>query len=87
MEKLLHLLYLITARADNEWALSEIDPMHPDLPRRLLRQRELNERTGRLLTARTIRGSRRFERVLPVACMHSPALLPPQQGLLTRSTF
>ncbi len=31
------------------WAMSEIDPLHPDVPRIVLRQHELQETLDRLL--------------------------------------
>ncbi len=31
------------------WAMREIDPLHPDVPRILLRQRELQETLDRVL--------------------------------------
>ncbi len=31
------------------WAMREIDPLHPDLPRIVLRQRELQDTLDRLL--------------------------------------
>lgn len=42
---ILNLVYVMTARAFYDWALREIDPLHPDLPRLVLRQHELDERT------------------------------------------
>lgn len=46
--KVLELLHLTFARAWYRWALREIDPLHPDVPRILLRQRELAERAQRI---------------------------------------
>jgi hypothetical protein len=37
--EILELLYLMTARALTGWALREIDPLHPDLPKLVLRQK------------------------------------------------
>jgi Arc/MetJ family transcription regulator len=45
--EVLRLLYLTTARAFYGWALREIDPLHPDVPRLVLRRYELNERARR----------------------------------------
>lgn len=46
---IIRLVYLTIVRAFYNWALREIDPLHPDVPRLVLRQYELNERTRRLL--------------------------------------
>lgn len=45
--KVLRLLHLTVARAFNGWALREIDPLHPDLPRLVLRRMELADRARR----------------------------------------
>lgn len=37
------------------WAMREIDPLHPDVPRILLRQRELQDRLQRLLPRARVR--------------------------------
>lgn len=39
------LVCLWLAQAFYRWALREIDPLHPDVPRIVLRQRELAEQT------------------------------------------
>ena len=45
---ILNMLYVVTARAFYGWALREIDPLHPDLPRLLLRQHDLDDRARKL---------------------------------------
>lgn len=47
--KVLHLLHAVIAQAYYSWAMSEINPTHPDVPKILLRQRELTEKYRRLL--------------------------------------
>jgi len=42
--KILNLLHLTVAQAFYRWALREISPLHPDVPRILLRQQELADR-------------------------------------------
>ena len=39
--KVLTLLYLVVAEAFYRWALREIDPMHPDVSKIVLRRHEL----------------------------------------------
>jgi hypothetical protein len=39
--KVIHLLYVVSAQAFYRWALREIDPMHPDVSKIVLRQHEL----------------------------------------------
>lgn len=51
--QVIRLVYLASIRAFYRWALREIDPLHPDVPRLVLRQYELNERTTRLLRRHT----------------------------------
>lgn len=46
--KILTLLHLALARAFYRWALREIDPLHPDVPRILLRTQELEDRAQRM---------------------------------------
>lgn len=46
--KILNLLHVTVACAFYRWALREIDPLHPDVPRLLLRRQELEERAHRL---------------------------------------
>jgi hypothetical protein len=42
--KILHLLHVVTAQAFYRWAMKEISPMHPDVPRIMLRQQQLAEK-------------------------------------------
>ncbi len=46
--KIISLLHVTLAQAFYRWAMSEIDPMHPDVPRIMLRQKELSDRAQRL---------------------------------------
>jgi hypothetical protein len=46
--KIFNLIHVFFAQAFYRWALREIDPMHPDLPRILLRKRELAEKQHRI---------------------------------------
>jgi hypothetical protein len=46
--KVLHLLHVVVAQAFYRWAMSEINPMHPDVPKIVRRQQELNEKYRRL---------------------------------------
>ncbi len=46
---MLHILHAWIGAAFYGWALREIDPMQPDVPRIMLRQRELQDKMGRLL--------------------------------------
>ncbi len=46
--KILSYLHLVLAQAFYRWAMSEIDPTHPDVPRIMMRQRELSDRARRL---------------------------------------
>ena len=46
--EVLRLVYLTTVRAFYNWALREIDPLHPDVPKLVLRQHELNDRARHL---------------------------------------
>ena len=39
--KVISYLRLTVAQAFYEWAMKEIDPLHPDVPKIMLRQREL----------------------------------------------
>jgi hypothetical protein len=42
--KVLTLLHVVLAEAFYRWAMREINPMHPDVPRIMLRQQELREK-------------------------------------------
>lgn len=46
--KIFNLIHVAFAGAFYRWALREIDPLHPDLPRILLRKRELAEKRHRI---------------------------------------
>ena len=46
--KILNLLHLVVAQAFYRWAMREINPMHPDVPRIMQRQRELAEKYHRI---------------------------------------
>lgn len=46
--KIITLLHVTVAQAFYRWAMREIDPMHPDVPRIMARQRELADRAERL---------------------------------------
>ncbi len=46
--KILALLHVTLACAFYRWALREIDPLHPDLPRILMKRQQLEERAQRL---------------------------------------
>ena len=42
--KVLHLLHVMLAQAFYRWAMAEINPMHPDVPRIMMRQHQLAEK-------------------------------------------
>ena len=42
--KILHLLHVVVAQAFYRWAMNEISPMHPDVPKIMLRQQQLAEK-------------------------------------------
>jgi len=46
--KVLYLLHVVLAQAFYRWAMREISPLHPDVPRIMLRQQELDERMRRI---------------------------------------
>jgi len=46
--KILNLLHLTFAQAFYRWAMREIDPLHPDLPRIVMRQQELRDKAQRM---------------------------------------
>lgn len=46
--KILHLLHVVTAQAYYRWAMSEIRPLHPDVPKIMRRQKELEDKYRRL---------------------------------------
>jgi hypothetical protein len=46
--KILDLIHVMFAQAFYKWAMREINPMHPDLPRIVLRQMELADKAQRV---------------------------------------
>ena len=46
--KILNLIHVTFAQAFYRWALREINPLHPDVPRILLRQKELADRARQI---------------------------------------
>jgi hypothetical protein len=46
--KILNLIHVTLAQAFYSWALREINPMHPDLPRIMMRQQELEDKARRI---------------------------------------
>ena len=46
--KILHLLHVVVAQAFYRWAMKEINPMHPDVPKIMLRQQQLAEKYRRV---------------------------------------
>jgi hypothetical protein len=46
--KILDLIHVMFAQAFYRWALREINPLHPDVPRIMLRQNELADKARRL---------------------------------------
>lgn len=46
--KILNLIHVMVAQAFYQWALREIDPLHPDVPRIMLRRRELEDKARRM---------------------------------------
>jgi hypothetical protein len=46
--KILHLLHVVVAQAFYRWAMAEISPMHPDVPKIMLRQQQLAEKYRRI---------------------------------------
>ena len=46
--KVLHLLHVVVAQAFYRWAMAEISPMHPDVPKIMLRQQQLAEKYRRI---------------------------------------
>src|SRR5213076_685612 len=49
--KILHLLYLVCARGFYRWAMREIDPLHPDVGKITIRQRDLDIEYRQILQA------------------------------------
>ena len=46
--KILRFIHLTFAQAFYGWALREIDPMHPDLPRLVMKRQELADQARRM---------------------------------------
>jgi hypothetical protein len=46
--KIINLLHVVLAQAFYRWAMREINPMHPDVPKIMLRQQQLNEKYRRI---------------------------------------
>ncbi len=46
--KILNLIYVMVAQAFYSWAMREINPMHPDVPRIMLRKQELDDKARRI---------------------------------------
>ena len=46
--KILNLLHVVVAQAFYRWAMTEISPMHPDVPKIMLRQQQLAEKYRRI---------------------------------------
>ena len=46
--KILNLIHVMIAQAFYNWALAEINPLHPDVPRIMLRQQELRDKAHRM---------------------------------------
>ena len=46
--KIINLLHVVCAEAFYKWAMKEINPMHPDVPRIMQRQRELEDKASRI---------------------------------------
>lgn len=46
--KILNLIHVMVAQAFYSWAMREINPLHPDLPRIMLRQKELADKADRI---------------------------------------
>ena len=46
--KILNFIHVSVARAFYSWAMKEINPMHPDVPRIMQRQRELEDKAQRI---------------------------------------
>ena len=46
--KIIRFIHLTFAQAFYGWALREIDPMHPDLPRLVMKRQELADQARRM---------------------------------------
>lgn len=48
--KILNLIHVMVAQAFYSWALREINPLHPDVPRIMLRRMELADKASRVFS-------------------------------------
>lgn len=46
--KILRFIHLSYAQFKTNWALREIDPMHPDLPKLVMKRRELEDQARKM---------------------------------------
>ena len=46
--KILNLIHVMIAQAFYKWALAEINPLHPDVPKIMLRRHELEDKARRI---------------------------------------
>ena len=46
--KILNLIHVMVAQWFYSWAMSEINPLHPDVPRIMLRRQELADKARRI---------------------------------------
>lgn len=46
--KILNLIHAMVAHAFYTWALSEINPLHPDVPKIMMRRQELADKAARI---------------------------------------
>lgn len=46
--KILDLIHVMIASAFYRWAMSEINPLHPDVPRIVLRQKQLADKASKI---------------------------------------
>ena len=49
--KILHFIHVTFAQAFYGWALREIDPMHPDLPKLVMKRQQLADEARRMFAA------------------------------------
>jgi hypothetical protein len=45
--KILHYIHVMTATAFYAWAMREINPLHPDVPKIMRRQREIADKLAK----------------------------------------
>jgi hypothetical protein len=48
--EILNFIQVMIAQAFYSWAMREINPLHPDVPRILMRQKELADKAERIFT-------------------------------------